>query len=137
MGTNIYFVRKVTDEHKASMHTAIDEGTWNILETMIPERLHVGKFSGGWMFLFNPNSRSYHYVKRRGSIERFLLTGTLINEFGDELTNEVFWEMVDEAKDGVWQGTASAVIWDADDLGNAMEEEIIDGMRWAPNDHFC
>lgn len=105
MGTNIYarvnppkaerekFVLKVKEIVDSDDLFALSK-----LEELLQEfawdypRVHLGKRSGGWKFLWAPNPKWYDNTK--ASIDKFLRRDdvVLFNEYGVYLTPEQVWE---------------------------------------------
>lgn len=106
MGTNYYFIPKhdeLAEIQKA--HELVDERRWNdlidFIENDITEKIHIGKSSMGWQFLFNHNNGKY-YAKTRKSIDDFIRgEGNLVDEYGENITPDDFWNIVDNHKDGL------------------------------------
>ena len=59
MGTNYYLRQKLSNDKKELMKSLIDQGDFNELKDMIPEKIHIGKQSCGWKFLWNANRFEY------------------------------------------------------------------------------
>jgi hypothetical protein len=140
MGTNVYLIPHIEDEVKKQMYTAIELDEMDVLMELIPEKIHIGKRSAGWQFLFDFNKGKY-YDKSRKSLDRFFETGQLINEYEEKLTIDQFWkEYVDDFKDGYTQVTylekedkgsysgRSSLIWE--------DETFEDGLRWSAYTNF-
>lgn len=112
MGTNVFAIINTVDKspYIDRITAAAKEGNFNeinrILEEyenrMNNERVHIGKRSGGWKFLFNHNNWRY-YGWTKDSIMHFLSQCDYIeNEYHDRLTPEQFWEeYIENFKDGV------------------------------------
>lgn len=75
MGTN-YYTRRNICEH-CDRHNEI----------------HLGKSSGGWQFSFQYNGGEYY--KSVPEMKAWLEDKQIWNEYGEEVTREQFWEMVD------------------------------------------
>lgn len=107
MGTNIYMCRIPTEEEINKLHALIDQcdfdGLRDQLDT-INTRIHIGKKSYGWKFLFQIHPHYYGPTKK--SIMDFLnLTKSgqweLKDEYGDDVPLDTFWnDYVDVSKDG-------------------------------------
>lgn len=114
MGTNFYKVLKpkYTKKQKAEITKKINEQTkklkdyfndnnyidkydiedyYEMLKEFCPVRVHLGKRSGGWQFLWNHNNEKY-YKKTLQSIREFLDTdnGFIIDEYGERFTTDQF-----------------------------------------------
>ena len=111
MGTNVYAIRKkwrysdfedkLSELCKNHDLDGLISYTDKIKQKMEYEKVHIGKRSGGWKFLFNHNNWKY-YDATRESINEFLMScDSIVNEYGDELTVEQFWkEYVEDFKEG-------------------------------------
>lgn len=110
MGTNFYAYRKPdiqTEEYLelaqlAERHDAegIDKWLSARKEKFENARIHIGKSSYGWRFLFNHNNWKY-YDYSRESINAFLESCDCIyNEYDEKITIEEFWLLVDSKKSG-------------------------------------
>ena len=132
MGTNIYLIPTVSPAQKYKLVKAVMDEDWETLENLIPEKVHIGKFSAGWMFLFNANGGK-HYYKNKLGIENFMATGRLKDEYGRDITDAEFWDKVSDFQGGVWQDTAPEEMW-PNPTGE--KEVIIDGLRWSAWDDF-
>jgi len=53
--------------------------------------VHLGKRSGGWKFCWNFHKNKYYHDK--ASLEEFVRSGRVIDEYGEELTPDEFLEM--------------------------------------------
>jgi hypothetical protein len=114
MGTNFYKVLKpkYTKKQKAEITKKINEQTkklkeyfndnnyidrydiedyYEMLNELRPVRVHLGKRSCGWQFLWNHNNEKY-YKKTLQSIREFLDedNGFIIDEYGERFTTEQF-----------------------------------------------
>ncbi len=58
------------------------------------ESIHLGKSSGGWQFSFQYNGGQFY--KNVPEMREWLKDKKIKDEYGDEITNEEFWSMVDE-----------------------------------------
>ena len=75
MGTNYYAQIKVCPKCKR------------------PEKeLHIGKSSGGWMFLFRVNHEEYQTVAQ---LKKWLAKKVIRDEYGHKVSHKVFWRMVE------------------------------------------
>lgn len=64
-------------------------------------KIHIGKRSHGWQFLFSRNITNYCSPNRE-SISKWLKTGDIVNEYGERITIEQFWkEYVDDFANGM------------------------------------
>lgn len=110
MGTNVYGVIKDVKEPYSKIEELAKkhdlEGIIEYIEQYKDEvecsRIHIGKRSGGWKFLFNAHNWMY-YDHTKESIMKFLRSCKRIeNEYGEILTPEEFWEeYVESSKNGL------------------------------------
>lgn len=114
MGTNFYKVLKpkYTKKQKAEINKKINEQTKKLkeyfndndyidkydiedyhkmLNELQPVKVHLGKRSWGWQFLWNHNNEKY-YEKTLESIKKFLEedNGFIIDEYGERFTTDQF-----------------------------------------------
>lgn len=89
MGTNFYLRKKLSDKEKAKLYSYIDNEDWDSLKESIPEKIHIGKRSAGWKFLWNANKFKY-FKPNKKSLMEFLKSGQIINEYGEEFTFDQF-----------------------------------------------
>jgi hypothetical protein len=54
-------------------------------------RIHLGKRSSGWKFLWNFNDDKYY--KNKEELLKFIRSGRIVNEYGEEIEVEEFIEM--------------------------------------------
>ena len=57
-------------------------------------KIHLGKRSQGWKFCWNFHDNEYYNDK--ASLEEFVKSGRVIDEYGDELSADVFLQMAYE-----------------------------------------
>lgn len=110
MGTNYYAIPKVSPEEKEKILKAIYADQMLEAKRMIPERIHIGKSSSGWQFLFNHNNWEY-FQKSLESLEKFLDGADIEDEYRTPITTKEFWEMVNSKKDGI-DGKEYYTNWD-------------------------
>lgn len=107
MGTNVYAVKRMTDEDKKTFKSFIDsEDLYRMKEYLENNfhEIHIGKRSGGWKFLFNHNNYSYYDPRDESNVEKFISNPLykLYNEYGEKITPEEFWkEYVDDCSNGL------------------------------------
>lgn len=112
MGTNYYWRPLITEEERE----ALLEKTKNvktlqeikdfIYNDILKEReaeVHIGKSSCGWQFLFHLGIRKYTCGQslKREDIDKWLRSGIIADEYGDEISADKFWQLVDTKKDGI------------------------------------
>lgn len=110
MGCNYYATPKLTKELKNKIKEQIDTDQIGRARKLIPERVHVGKSSAGWQFLFNHNNWEY-FDKSLESLEAFLMACDIEDEYGEPISYKDFWDMVD-AKKHLIDGKEYYVNWD-------------------------
>jgi hypothetical protein len=57
------------------------------------ERIHLGKSSAGWAFNFQLNGGKFY--KNIQEMREWLSDKKIWNEYGEEVTHEKFWQMVE------------------------------------------
>lgn len=96
MGTNYYAIPKLVKKEKEILIKAIEDENYGLAYQMIPEKIHIGKSSAGWQFIFDHQNWE-HFKKEKKSVEDFLGRCKIIDEYGRTVTTDEFWEMI-EAK---------------------------------------
>lgn len=96
MGTNYFAIIKVDDSIKKQIKDAVDSDDFEKASSLIPKRIHIGKGSVGWKFLFNHNDWQYFGKVRNGldCIDSFLSNCKIYDEYCDEITVKQFWDYV-------------------------------------------
>ena len=101
MGTNYYIIRKATREDKKKFHEMIDNEQYEELQNELylfekQNKIHVGKSSYGWKFLFDANNFKY-YDKNEKSVWKWLKDNEndLYNEYGKKISFDEFKKMVE------------------------------------------
>jgi hypothetical protein len=97
MGTNYYAIPKVSDELKKKIIDKINLNQLQEAKMLIPSSVHIGKASMGWQFCFNHNNWE-HFNKSLESIEEFLNSSKIEDEYGKPVSVEDFWKMVNDSK---------------------------------------
>ena len=118
MGTNVYAIRKnLSKEIIDLLQQKQSLQTYKEINDKIEEnKIHIGKRSAGWKFLFNHNDWKY-YDYTEQSIKDFLKScDAIVTEYDEPLTVDEFWEkFVIDFKDG-WDGE-QYYIWELDRAG--------------------
>lgn len=102
MGTNYYAVKKLPNSIKGKICDLIENDLYEeaneLFETNY-EKIHIGKQSCGWKFLFNYNHFKYYDLTKE-SINNFLRNDEIIffDEYGRVINVDNFWEMVENNK---------------------------------------
>lgn len=92
MGTNYYAIPKANEEIKVKIIKAICDDDWQTAHSLMPVKIHIGKSSGGWQFLFNHNNWEYYTSK---TLPEFLANCRLMNEYNEPVNINDFWHLVD------------------------------------------
>jgi hypothetical protein len=58
------------------------------------ETIHLGKLSSGWAFVFNLNGEKYY--KNASEMKDWLQGRTILNEYGEKISEKYFWNLVEE-----------------------------------------
>lgn len=144
MGTNYYVIKKQPDEeiYKWFAEMLIHGKT----SKSLCKKIHIGKKSGGWRFIFNKNN--WEYYKNTEELKSFIKNNYLYNEYYKKVTSEDFWKMVEEAEKNPdsLDGKSYAERWDeihpGEEKPNYMKEgktgdESIFGYRFSKFSDFC
>ena len=157
MITNYYLKRIPTEEEIAQCHRLLDERKIDsddlcdekydssCLESVfakITERIHLGKYSDGWRFLFRTNSKLYGKSIRacldyiNGSQKSGLWR--LMDEYGRTVTIEEFEKWVRKSMEGItindyYRKHPEERRWG---ISLPQEEVAEDGSRWLDDDFF-
>ena len=110
MGTNYYWRPLVTEEErekileKVKNSKTIQEIKYFIyydLSNGEKSEIHIGKSSHGWQFLFNLGIRNYTHGQslKKEDIDKWFRSGVIFDEYGDEISVDDFWALVDYKKD--------------------------------------
>ena len=127
MGTNYYAYKYEIEESEyqqlsdfAQNHDIIAIQGWidERRHRFENSKIHIGKSSGGWAFLFNHNNWKY-YDFTRESITRFLESCYIIrDEYGKSISIEDLWKLIDHKATG-FNGKSYSEF----ELKKAMEKE--------------
>lgn len=98
MGLNYYAVPSATDELKKTLCEKIMADDFEGVEAWLPRKIHIGKSSIGWKFLFNHHHWK-HFNNDYFSLEAFLSNNRIIDEYGRHVSFDDFWKMVDKKLD--------------------------------------
>lgn len=134
MGTNYYLKKNLNSEDKLRLIKDIindEENAEDIQELLKSKYVHIGKQSWGWKFLFDANNFKY-FSPDLQSIEEFLSSGIIEDEYGKEYTKEEFLNKI--AKEGF---TLESYFEELQSLGVNVRDKCIEfeleyGIR--PND---
>lgn len=93
MGTNYYAIKKISELEKEDIIKAIRDDNYSVAIDLIPDKIHVGKSSAGWAFLFDHNNWMY-FDKNKESVNNFLSECKIFDEYGSQCNLNDFWKMV-------------------------------------------
>lgn len=100
MGTNYYGMIIPTENDKESIIEFVRQGQFSKAYELFPQRVHLGKSSAGWEFLFNHNNWEY-FSKNIGTIKAFFSRVQIVDEYDKEISQADFWELVERKKGGL------------------------------------
>jgi len=144
MGTNYSLYKIPTWEELENIKSSIDEGNLIEAKRMMPDEIHIGKASNGWEFTFNHNNWQY-FDKSKKSLKDFVSQCKIIDEYGQVISHDEFWKMVESKKGGL-NSERYAELWDEIHpnqpkpyymtSGRPTEIEV-DGLRFSTSTKFC
>ena len=112
MGTNYYWRPLITEEEREkllektknvkTLQEIKDFICNDILKEREPE-VHIGKSSCGWQFLFYLGIRKYTCGQslKKEDIDKWFRSGIIVDEYGDEISVDDFWVLVDTKKNAM------------------------------------
>lgn len=120
MGTNVYVYRKpyeVPDFWSQLYKCAVNQDVRMLVDVLksmpFDLKIHIGKRSAGWKFVFNHNDWKF-YDYTRDSIDAFLQSCDLIvDEYNNIITIDQFWSEFVDNHSGGFDGK-SYVDWECD-----------------------
>lgn len=89
MGTNFYLRKRLSIEEKETAKSYINEDRYDELRELLPEKIHIGKRSGGWKFLWDAHYFKY-FEPTKESLIGWLKSGDIFNEYGEYFTFDQF-----------------------------------------------
>ena len=98
MSTNYYAIRKIDSELETKLISLIKSGDVEAVRELLPERVHIGKKSAGWKYIFNHNDWRL-FSKTRESINDYLSLCNLFDEYKEPITLEEFWKIAEPKSD--------------------------------------
>ena len=110
MGTNYYAIRKVDNDLQEKIISKVKERNYEEAKNLMPIEIHIGKSSAGFKFLFNHSNWKY-FEKTIESLQSFLKTCYLKDEYGTSMTYEEFWSFV-KLKENDIDGKEYYTNWD-------------------------
>ena len=90
MGTNFYLKQKLSEQEKEKAIELLNLNDYEELREMLPNKIHIGKRSGGWKFHWDHNYFKFFKPSKESLIE-WLKSGQIVDEYGDEFTFDQFW----------------------------------------------
>ena len=104
MGTNFYAIKQLPNSIKGKICELIETARYDEAKKLFDdnyEKIHIGKSSFGWKFIFDYNHFKYYDLNRK-SINDFLCRNDvkLYDEYGEQVSIDDFWRLVDSKKDG-------------------------------------
>lgn len=96
--------------------------------------IHLGKRSGGWKFCWNFHNNKYYSNKEE--LIQFVLSGRVVNEYGDEINSQEFLDMAFD-----WDGIIADEKYMRENhtwMSNPQNyaDKIIDGLRVSTSTEF-
>lgn len=139
MGTNYYRIPKEEELAKSLREYGDFETAFDLFKAIVSGevaidvedfKIHIGKNSGGWRFLWNWNDGEYYNSKEE--LLNFIRCGSIYNEYGDLQDAE---EFIDFAlnKEG-WDDTE--YIKQNPRHGARVMDKYIDGLRVSTSRYF-
>ena len=112
MGTNYYWRPLITEEEREKLLEktknvkTLQEIKDLICNDILKEReseVHIGKSSCGWQFLFYLGIRKYTCGQslKKEDIDKWFRSGIIVDEYGDEISVDDFWVLVDTKKNAM------------------------------------
>ena len=112
MGTNYYWRPLITEEEREKLLEktknvkTLQEIKDFIYNDILKEReseVHIGKSSCGWQFLFYLGIRKYTCGQslKKEDIDKWFRSGIIVDEYGDEISVDDFWKLVDTKKNAM------------------------------------
>ena len=161
MGTNFYRVPKGKEmiKREQKLRMRIDEmdsvnpsniesgfrtisvGEWDAIspleEFLNGIKVHLGKRSVGWKFLWNWNNEKYYQTKEE--LFKFIKSGRVVDEYGSQIDCQEFIEMALEwGKDDGWdlesyykENPSHPTVW-----SDSSRENYIEGLRVSTSTEF-
>lgn len=90
MGTNFYLKQKLSKQEKEKAIELLNLNNYEELIEMLPNKIHIGKRSGGWRFHWDHNYFKFFKPSKESLIE-WLKSGQIVDEYGEEFTFDQFW----------------------------------------------
>jgi hypothetical protein len=99
MGMNYFAIkRKLSPSEKLYVLELIVNNEYERAGEIIPKKIHIGKGSAGWQFIFNHNN--WDYFRDSRSLVKFLTKCVITNEHDEIINSLEFLDMVNaKAKD--------------------------------------
>ncbi len=120
MGTNVYWIKPITELEKDELKKVVDsvDNYEDLVEKMddvlkyqytyllgdSTHKVHIGKRSSGWKFLFSLGLRNHLDIDHdfKENLRKFLETGFIEDEYGERYDFDKFWqEFVVDFQNGI------------------------------------
>jgi len=120
----------------------ISVGEWDMIspwaEFVAGTKIHLGKRSSGWKFIWNWNDGKHYKTKEE--LFKFILSGRIVDEYGTFIKGQEFIDMALEwGKEDGWDNESyyqdhpeHRTPW-----SDSKHEEYIDGLRVSTSTDFC
>jgi len=95
MGTNYYAIPKLTDNVKFKIIEAVINNQIYDIRRLTPNKIHIGKQSGGWPFLFNHNN--WEYYNSIKELKQFIYDCDIEDEYGTRISG--LWNLIETSKE--------------------------------------
>lgn len=96
MGVNFFITRNISRSTKTVLKQLVDSESWSALKDSVPEKIHIGKMTPGWQFLWNANDFN-HFEPSKQSLRGFLHMGQIEDENGKLYTFDEFLVTISDA----------------------------------------
>lgn len=90
MGTNFYLKQKLSEKDKQIAIGLIKSDEYDKVREILPNKIHIGKRSGGWKFHWDHNYFKF-FKPSKESLIKWLKSGQIVDEYGEEFTFDQFW----------------------------------------------
>lgn len=103
MGCNYYVYKKISNDKKEELIQKLQDDKYEEVVSEVQSlspKIHIGKQSYGWQFIFNAN-RFRYYQPNKEDIDKFLRDENMVfvDEYDKVVSVDDFWEMVDKNKE--------------------------------------
>lgn len=147
MSTNYYLKRKISTDKKSEIISHIKHDEWDKVSELISEvikysKIHLGKRSYGWQFVWALNGEKY-YKPNKKSINDFLFNeiykhdAILTDEYEREIPLDQFWN--EEIGESLKHGKITDEDWMSQNNISCSRNWFGEDKKWAEkyNVNFC